>query len=400
MRSFYDVTREELERSLAPEDANPRTLAKHLFTEVYRERRTAWSEVSGLSSTARAHLERNFDLDLPPVTDSQPSTDGSEKFVVSFGEGSTAETVLMPWAPYPRAAHAASIAGSLRQRAKRVSMRRILRTFSVREAFFRLTERLRGTGRPCTVCLSTQVGCAMGCTFCYTGTRGLKRNLDAGEIVQQLVQANRKARVQRVAFMGMGEPLHNLENLVRALRIIQDPAGLGMTGDRIHVSTSGLVPEIDELAERANVRLALSVNATTDELRTQIMPVNKRWPLSEVIAAAHRYERKSRGPILIEYVLLGAVNDTSADSARLVELLQGLDVHVHLIPFNGFDGGSFERPSWDTVKRFRGELSARNVPVSVRHSRGRDVSGACGQLGLSVADGPARGRRRIPVTSR
>jgi 23S rRNA (adenine2503-C2)-methyltransferase len=399
MRSFYDITREELEELLAPAAANAPELARRLFAAVYRARTDAWSEVPGLSPRERAWLDGALDLRLSPVTESRRSGDSSEKLVVSFADGSSAEAMLLPWAQHVTTlGHARGTARSLRRRARWVSVRQIARNFRVRDVFSGLTDRLKRDRPLGTACVSTQVGCAMGCTFCYTGTRGLKRNLRAGEIVEQLACVHLKAKVCGLVFMGMGEPLHNLDNLVRALRIIQDPAGLGISGDRIHVSTSGLVPEMDELSTRADVCLALSLNATTDEVRSQVMPVNKRWPIKEVIAACHRYERRSRRPVLVEYVLLAGVNDAPADSTRLAGLLRGLDARVQVIPFNGFEGAPFQRPTTDAVKRFRNELTAFGVPVSVRRSRGSDVAGACGQLGLSVPQRREHGRRRLLTT--
>jgi 23S rRNA (adenine2503-C2)-methyltransferase len=398
MRSFYDVTREELEQMLAPLEADGRRLSRRLFGEIYRGSKKAWSEITRLSPKTQAFLQAEFDLGLSPVTESQTSSDSSEKLVVSFADGLTAEAILMPWGG--RRARPHRLAQSLQQRARRVSVQRVVRNLRTRDVLSRLKDLLIGRHDLKTACISTQVGCAMGCTFCYTGTRGLKRNLEAGEIVEQFVSLRHKARIGGLVFMGMGEPLHNFDNLVRACRILQDPAGLAISGDRIHVSTCGLVPAMDKLAQSVDVRLALSLNATTDAVRSRVMPVNNRWTIREVIGACHRYVRRARGPIMVEYVLLAGVNDTPEDSVRLVDLLRGLDATVQLIPFNGFEGAEFQRPEPDVIARFRSVLAREGIPHTVRFSKAADVAGACGQLGLSVAEGRARGRRGILAISR
>ncbi len=394
MRSFYDLTRPELEQLLAPVDRDAGRLAHRLFAQVYRRGRTAWSSVPGLASGTREWLAAELDLGLSPVTVSQQSADSSEKVVVSFADGLTAEAILMPFAW--QKARARHLARTMHQRVRRVSLRRVVRNLRLRDVVSRLKDRISGARDWKTICLSTQVGCAMGCTFCYTGTLGLRRNLTAGEIVQQFVALGGRATIAGAVFMGMGEPLHNFENLVRACRIIQDPAGLALSGDRIHVSTSGLVPAIDELAERVDVRLALSLNATTDAVRSQVMPINNRFPIGDVITACHRYVRRSRGPILVEYVLLAGVNDSAEDAFRLVDLLRDLDATVQLIPFNEFEGAPFRRPDTDVIRGFRRTLSAAGVPHTIRFSKAADVAGACGQLGLSVGeDRRRRGRRQL-----
>lgn len=236
-----------------------------------------------------------------------------------------------------------------------------------------------------TQCLSSQVGCALDCKFCYTGTLGLSRHLTAGEIVDQVIVARSAvpegARVDHLVFMGMGEPLHNFDHVVASIRALTEPEGLGYSPRRITVSTSGLVPQIDALGQVAPVNLALSLNATTDEVRDRIMPINKRYPIAELMAALRRYPLPPRRKLTVEYVLLGGVNDTDADARRLGDLLGDLPVRINLIPWNPFAGPGFARPEEGRVAAFHTHLDRRGFTVTVRGTKGLDIDAACGQLG-------------------
>lgn len=241
-----------------------------------------------------------------------------------------------------------------------------------------------GEGR-FTQCLSSQLGCALDCKFCYTGTLGLSRHLTAGEIVDQVIVARQAvpagAVVDHLVFMGMGEPLHNFDHVVASLGPLTDPNGLGYSARRITVSTSGLVPQIDALGKVAPVNLAISLNATTDEVRDRIMPINKRYPIAELIAALRRYPLPPRRKLTVEYVLLGGVNDTDADARRLGDLLDGMPVRINLIPWNPFSGPGFARPEEGRVQAFHAHLDRRGYTVTVRGTKGLDIDAACGQLG-------------------
>lgn len=237
-----------------------------------------------------------------------------------------------------------------------------------------------------TLCISSQVGCAMGCTFCHTGTMGLIRNLTAGEIVGQVLQIVRTlgpSETNRVTlvFMGMGEPLHNTREVLRAIEILCEPAGLGLAPSRITVSTSGLVPGIDELA-LASVRpsLALSLNATTDDARLRTMPITKRFPLSDLHAALSRFPLRPHEKITIEYVLLRGENDTVDDATRLAHFAAPFRHNVNVIPYNVYEGSAFSTPDEETIQRFVKTLQDNGALATVRRSRGRDVAAACGQL--------------------
>ncbi|MCA9526331.1 MAG: 23S rRNA (adenine(2503)-C(2))-methyltransferase RlmN [Myxococcales bacterium] len=241
-----------------------------------------------------------------------------------------------------------------------------------------------GEGR-FTQCLSSQLGCALDCKFCFTGTLGLSRHLTAGEIVDQVLVARgavpEGAVVDHLVFMGMGEPLHNFDHVVASLGPLTDPDGPGYSPRRITISTSGLVPQIDALGQVAPVNLAISLNATTDEVRERIMPINKRYPIAELIAALRRYPLPPRRKLTVEYVLLGGVNDTDADAQRLGDLLRGLSVRINLIPWNPFQGPGFARPADDRVRAFHQHLDRRGYTVTVRGTKGIDIDAACGQLG-------------------
>ncbi len=243
-----------------------------------------------------------------------------------------------------------------------------------------------------TLCVSSQVGCAMACTFCLTGDLGLKRHLLASEIALQVmqVQADQERRISNIVLMGMGEPLHNLPNLVPALSICLDDHALNFSHRKITVSTVGLVPKMGELAAALPVNLAVSLNATTGEQRRAIMPITKRHSLEELLQACRDFPLPPGKRITFEYVMFAGFNDTLDDAARLLELLKGIKAKVNLIPYNDNPERELHRPSDATVKAFQDFLVTRGMSTSVRTTRGTDISAACGQLGKTrqqVADG-------------
>jgi 23S rRNA (adenine2503-C2)-methyltransferase len=236
-----------------------------------------------------------------------------------------------------------------------------------------------------TQCVSSQVGCAMDCKFCYTGKLGLSRHLTAGEIVDQVVTARAAVppdgRIDHVVYMGMGEPLHNFDAVVESVHSLCDKDGVALSHKRITVSTSGLVPQIEKLGQVAPVNLAISLNATTDEVRDRVMPVNKRWPIAALLEAVRNYPLPPRRKLTFEYVLLGGVNDTDDDARRLLKLLKGLPARVNLIPWNPFDGTAYTRPDDERVRAFQRILLNRGLTATVRVTKGLDIDAACGQLG-------------------
>ncbi len=256
-----------------------------------------------------------------------------------------------------------------------------------RKYLFRLTDgqtvesvRIPMEGERTTLCISTQVGCAMQCVFCLTGTFGLVRNLETAEIVNQVCAVLKDGPINNIVLMGMGEPLHNLDNVVKALQLFFLDDGLGYGARKVTLSTSGLVPQMRELGERIRVNLAVSLNATTDAVRDQLMPINRRYPLKELMAACREYPLQPSGRITFEYILIRGINDTLQDAKRLVGLLHGVKAKVNLITFNEHEGSPFRSPTPESVEAFQTYLLSRNIVAIRRASKGQDISAACGQL--------------------
>jgi 23S rRNA (adenine2503-C2)-methyltransferase len=312
--------------------------AAQIHEGLYRHRWTRWEQFTSLSKALRARLEACTDLRWPEIQESVGSEDGSTKHAFRLEDGSLVEGVHMPY------------------------------------------------GDRTTLCLSSQVGCAMGCTFCATGLMGIQRNLTAGEITGQVVtmlNAHGHAGNDPVnlVFMGMGEPLHNLDQVMAAFALLTDPKGLALSPRRITLSTSGLVSGIQRLGAYARrPRLALSLNATTDAYRDRIMPVNRVWNLAALADALKAFPLEHGERITLEYVLLQGVTDSLEDGRRLAAFAQQFPSKVNLIPFNPHEGSGFEPPTEARIGELCGILAARGLTVSVRRSRGQDVAGACGQL--------------------
>ncbi len=254
-----------------------------------------------------------------------------------------------------------------------------------------------------TVCVSCQIGCAIGCSFCATGLSGLIRNLSAGEMVSQAVYAARLARerarrISNIVVMGMGEPFHNYDAVMRFVAIVNDRQGLGIGARHITLSTAGVVPFIDRLADEPyQVKLAVSLHAPNDALRSQLVPINRRWPIDELLAACRRYVARTGRRITFEYVLIEDVNDDERTAAELARRLRGLLCHVNLIPYNPTPAAPlFRRPGPERIERFRAVLERYGIPATVRYSRGVEIAAACGQL---RAQEEARSRRRRVTTA-
>jgi len=331
--------------ALAPADLRalgwPRA-STHLFARLQRV--ATWrGGAPDLAREARAFADRALDLSLPRVASEHPSTDGSTRLVLALADGARVEAVHMP----------------------------------------------RDVRRPrVTVCLSSQVGCAMGCTFCATARMGLVRNLEAHEIVAQLLavlsaRGPLAADALNVVFMGMGEPLHNVDALMRTLAILCDPAGLGLPPSRVTVSTAGHVAGLDRLAASPVLpELAVSVNGATTAVRRSLMPIDKRWGLAELRDALARWPARPHQKITLEYVMLDGVNDDDESAERLADFAFGLRHVVNVIPFNGWGAlpSPYREPPAERVAAFVARLRARGCLVTVRRSRGRDVRAACGTL--------------------
>jgi len=321
----------ELEQFLSGK-GKERFRATQVFKWIYQLGAVSFAEMTNLSKDFRAELEAiAYVSELSPLT-VEEGGDGVRKYLFQLEDGDSVESVLIP-----------------------------------------------DEGRN-TLCISTQVGCAMGCTFCLTGTFRLKRNLTTAEIINQLCAVRRDAEVRNIVFMGMGEPLQNLDNLVRTIEIMLDGNGMQLSNRRITVSTCGLVPQMAELGRRVTVNLAVSLNATTDELRDRIMPVNRKYPLRELLKACREFPLPSRRKVTIEYVMIGGLNDSLDDAKRLLRLISDIPNKVNLIPFNEHEGCSFKAPTRAAIDAFHKYLIDRDVTVITRDSRGGDISAACGQL--------------------
>jgi 23S rRNA (adenine2503-C2)-methyltransferase len=326
----------DVERALETR-AVQRFHARQLYRWIYRRGMTDFGLMTDLSRQLRTRLREEFIVSTPKVVNDETSVDGTRKFVLELADRRQIESVFIPDTP---------------------SM---------------------------TFCISTQVGCAMACGFCLTGKMGLVRNLTAGEVAGQVRLLAAATGLLDVPFnivlMGMGEPLHNYENTMKALRILHEEHGLAVSPRRVTLSTVGIVPGLERLAhEPLMPNLAISLHATTDEVRTKLVPPNRKYPLSDILEACRRFPLKKRSRITFEYVLLNDVNDTPDDARRLVKLLSGIKAKVNLIPLNPAPGIPFERPSDARVDRFAQILADRHITVSVRKSRGQDIRAACGQL--------------------
>ena len=334
-----NLERSALEDALAAR-GHQRFRAHQIFQWIYRHGVTDLAALSTMSDVPRAlreELAADFALTTPELGRRERSIDGTEKFLLRLADGRQIESVFIPDTP---------------------SM---------------------------TFCISTQVGCAMACAFCLTGKMGLIRNLTAGEIVGQVrVLADalgmREAKFN-IVLMGMGEPLHNYDETMKALRILADEHGFAMSPRRITLSTVGLLPALERMArEPIMPNLAISLHAPTDAIRGDLVPINRAYGVAEIIEACRRFPLKRRNRITFEYVLLAGVNDSPADARRLAKLLSGVKSKVNLIPLNAAAGILFERPTDEAVDRFAKILADHHLIVSVRKSRGRDIRAACGQL--------------------
>ncbi len=331
-----ELERPALQAALA-ERGHPRFHADQVFRWLYRRGVTDFGLMTDLPRDLRADLAARFRVATPLLAHRERSIDGTEKFLLRLGDGRTIESVYIPDTPSN------------------------------------------------TFCISTQVGCGMACAFCLTGKMGLVRNLSAGEIVGQVRVLTEALQMREAPFnvvlMGMGEPLHNYDETMKALRVLTDAQGFAMPARRITLSTVGVLPALERLAQEPVMpNLAISLHAPTDAQRGQLVPINRKYGVGDIIAAAKRFPLKKRSRITFEYVLLSVVNDSPHDARQLARLLAGVKSKVNLIPLNAAAGIPFERPSDAVVDQFARILSEHGVTVSVRKSRGRDIRAACGQL--------------------
>jgi 23S rRNA (adenine2503-C2)-methyltransferase len=336
--SLYDLTLPEFEEWMT-ERGQPTFRARQVYEGVYRHLYDSYDQLTTLPKALREELARELPLSaITPVNQVATPNGDTVKTLYETASGDLVETVLMLY----------------RSRA--------------------------------TVCVSCQVGCAVGCAFCATGLMGLDRNLTTGEMVVQVLGAARAAKVRgrpltNLVMMGMGEPFHNYPATIRFLRILNDPAGFGMGARRMTISTSGIVPFIDKLAEEAlQVNLAVSLHAPNDELRSSLVPVNRKHPVQDLMAAVDRYIAKTGRRVSFEYALMSGINDGDDVADELGRLLRRRLCHLNVIPLNPVDVLPYERPTTERIERFASIVESYGVPVTVRYSRGVDISAACGQL--------------------
>ena len=319
-------------------EGQPAYRAAQVYRAIYRQKVSDLVQISTLPAQVRNELAANAELGLPGLSSRFESVDGTRRYLLSLSDGRTVETVLMP------------------------------------------------EGDRDTICISSQVGCPVDCKFCMTALMGLERSLTAGEIVGQvLFVAKDNGLLENdkrfnIVMMGMGEPLLNLPNVLKATRILTDPQGVGMSERRITLSTSGIIPKIEELG-KAEIRpkLAISLNASTEETRQELMPITRKWHLKDLMDACRAYPLRAWEKLTFEYVLLKDVNDTDADAKRVVRLLANIDCKVNLIALNPGPGIPFETPLPERVASFQ-DIVKRAVPCFIRRPRGLDIYAACGQL--------------------
>ncbi len=326
------LTQEQLEQFLI-DLGKEKYRVKQILHWIYQRGVTDFDQMTDLAKVFREQLKERAFISHWTAETIEKSNDGTQKYLFRLADGETVEAVRIPMED---------------QRS--------------------------------TLCISTQVGCAMGCQFCMTGTFGLTRNLRPEEIVNQVCTALEDGPISNIVLMGMGEPLHNLDNVVTALKIFYLDDGLGYGTRRVTLSTCGLVPQIKLLAEKIKVQLAVSLNAPTDEVRKKLMPVNERYPLVELIAACREYAQITKQRVTFEYILIGGVNDSLVDAKRLVKLLHAVRCKVNLIAYNEHDASEFKAPKESSVKEFQSYLLQRDIVATLRASKGQDISAACGQL--------------------
>ena len=343
-RNLVGLSRDELEAALA-EIGLPKFRAKQLWHWIYHQGETDFEKMTTLAKDLRTSLAERFVVARPEIATEQLSEDSTRKWLLRFVDGNEAECVYIP-------------------------------------------EEDRGA-----LCISSQVGCTLSCTFCHTGTQQLVRNLGAPEIVGQFMVARdtygewpspkdgTNRMLSNIVMMGMGEPLYNYENVAKALKIIMDGEGIALSKRRITLSTSGIVPMIERVGEELGVGLAISLHAVRDELRDVLVPVNRKWPIAELLEACRNYPTGSNARrITFEYVMLKGINDSDADARELVRLLEGIPAKVNLIPFNAWPGAAYECSSNNRMHSFARIVNDGGYSAPIRVPRGRDILAACGQL--------------------
>ena len=340
--NLIGLDRDEMQ-ALFAEMGEPKFRAKQLFQWIYNRGVTDFDGMTNISKVLRADLAQKFRMDRPGVTQHQKSVDGTQKWLLRYDDGNEAETVYIP-------------------------------------------DEDRGT-----LCVSSQVGCTLTCKFCHTGTQKMVRNLTPLDIVSQVMLARDtlgdwsvpadQRRLTNIVFMGMGEPLYNTDNVIKAIKLIMDGEGISLSKRRITLSTSGVVPEIERVGRETDVLLAISLHAVKDDLRNEIVPINRKYPLKELIQAVRDYPGLSNAKrVTWEYVMLKGVNDSVADARELLRLIKGIPSKINLIPFNPWPGSPYDCSSDEQIKKFADVIWNAGYSAPIRTPRGRDILAACGQL--------------------
>ena len=336
--------RDTLAEAFGLDEKKARMRANQLWRWIYQHGRTDFSDMTDIAKEMRAILEERFAVGRLKMVERQVSNDGTRKYLMELSPGVEVECVFIP-----------------------------------------------DVGRAGALCVSSQVGCTLNCTFCHTGTQNLVRNLTAAEIVGQVIavkddleewpSGGEDRRLSNIVFMGMGEPLYNLDNVAKAIDVISDGDGITISRRRTTVSTSGVVPEMKNLGETTSAMLAISLHATNDDLRNELVPINKKYPLAELLDACRRYPGLSNARrITFEYVMLKGINDTDAEARELVRLLKGIPAKINLIPWNPWPGAPYECSSWARIEAFADIVNRAGYASPIRTPRGRDIAAACGQL--------------------
>ena len=364
-RNLAGLTRDALAGALVEADVaapdKARMRASQLWRWIHHYGVTDFERMSDIAKPMRAALADAFTLARPQIVDRQVSIDGVRKWLIRFAPGVEAETVYIP-----------------------------------------------DVGRAGALCVSSQVGCTLNCTFCHTGTQALVRNLTGAEIVAQVQVARddlgewpspmTDRRLSNVVFMGMGEPLYNLDHVAAAMDVISDGEGIALSRRRITVSTSGVVPELEPLGRRTQAMLAISLHATNDALRDELVPLNRRYPLADLMAAVRAYPGLSSARrVTFEYVMLKGINDSPAEARALVELIKGIPAKINLIPFNPWPGAPYQGSDRGAIERFAAIVNRAGYASPIRTPRGRDILAACGQLRSESQKMRASDRRRLEV---
>jgi len=356
------LSRKDISAHLAEMGVEPKKLkmrTSQIFQWIYNFGVTDWDQMTNVARPLREKLAARFSLSRPEIVERQISVDGTRKYLVRMAPGIEVESVFIP-----------------------------------------------DVSKTGALCVSSQVGCTLTCKFCHTGTQRLVRNLTAQEIVLQIMMArddlgewpttteNRK--LTNIVFMGMGEPLYNMDNVIEAIDTMADDTGMAIGRRRVTVSTSGVVPEIERLGTETNTMLAISLHAANDELREKIMPINRKYPLTNLMEACRNYPGLSNARrITFEYVMLKGINDSPKHARELIKLLQGIPAKVNLIPFNPWPGSPYECSDWETIEKFGVMVNKAGFASPIRTPRGRDILAACGQLKSESEKVRASEKRRL-----